>query len=107
MGVLFDIILGVLLGPFRGPCRGHFWLRPGLPFGIRFGAPFASKHRQTKRFWCFGGFGKGLNSGHVPAPFQGTFLVIILVRFGDNLLTASLGVATTGFHVKLGFELSQ
>ena len=62
---------------------------------------------KTKRFWCFGGFGKGLISGHVPAPFQGTFLVIILVRFGGNFLTASLGVATPGFHVKLGFELSQ
>ena len=96
-----------------------FWVHFGVHVGVIFGSVPGSllgsalEHllhqntSKTKRFWCFGGFGKGLISGHVPVPFQGTFLVIILVRFGDNFLTASLGLATPGFHVKLDFELSQ
>ena len=107
------------LGPPLVSFREHFWVNFRVHFGVIFGSVPGSllgsalEHllhqntSKTKHFWCFGGFGKGLISGHVPAPFQGTFLVIILVRFGGNFLTASLGVATPGFHVKLGFELSQ
>ena len=107
-----------ILASHGGPFWVPFWVHFGVHFGVIFGSVPGSLlgsalehllHRntsKTKRFWCFGGFGKGLISGHVPAPFQGTFLVIILVRFGGNFLTASLGVATPGFHVKLGFELS-
>ena len=99
--------------------REPFWVNFRVHFGVIFGSVPGSLlgsalehllHRnisKTKRFWCFGGFGKGLISGHVPAPFQGTFLVIILVRFGGNFLTASLGLATFGPPFKLGFELSQ
>ena len=45
LGPPFGIFSGAFWGQFQCSFRGHFWLRSGLLFGIRFGAPFALKHK--------------------------------------------------------------
>ena len=102
--MISELILGPKRGPFGAPLQAKTqgntlvvvllgdpkWVHFGVIFGSVPGSLLGSAlehllHRntsKTKRFWCFGGFGKGLISGHVPAPCQGTFLVILLFVSG-------------------------